>query len=177
MLNGLRKDIIAKRKEFASDVRLFNVTSELILKNTVELIKELKIDSVMLYLPINGEADIAGIADLPLKFYVPVTQGTVIRPALYTANTPLRKGEFGVSVPAEPEYADKHSIGLVLVPAVAVDRNKNRIGYGKGCYDRFLADMDCIKAAVCYDFQVTDGIEPQPHDIKMDYIVTESGYF
>ena len=173
----LRKSIIGIRKQFTIDVKSYSLTNEKIEKNAINLLKNLKSKNVMLYLPLKGEADITGITVLPIKFYVPVTHGVEIRPAEYSPDMPMATGEFGVSVPAKPIYANKHSIDLVLVPAVAVDRQKNRIGYGKGCYDRFLADMDCVKAAVCFDFQVVEELTSKPHDIKMDYIITESGCF
>ena len=173
----LRKSIIEKRKRFTIDVKQYNLINGLITKNVKALVERFSPRAVMLYLPINGEVDITGITEIPIKFYVPVTHGVDIRPAEYTPDTPMKAGEFGVSVPADPVYTDKNNIDLVIVPAVAVDRQKNRIGYGKGCYDRFLADMDCIKAAVCFNFQVVDELMPKPHDIKMDYIITESGCF
>ena len=173
----LRKSIIEKRKRFTNDVKLYDYTNKTITKNTVDTLKKFMPKTVMLYLPLNGETDITGITELPIKFYVPVTHGVEIKPAEYSPDMQLTTGEFGVCVPAKPIYADKHNIDLVLVPAVAVDRQKNRMGYGKGCYDRFLADMDCIKAAVCFDFQVVEELTPKPHDIKMDYIITESGCF
>ena len=183
--NKFRKDIISKREAYFNetsdktgptiDVKSYAFTNDKIVKYAKELIKRLKARSVMLYLPMKGETDITGITELPLSFYVPVTHGVEIMPALYSSDTVLTKGVFGVSVPENPIYADKSTIDLVLVPAVAVDRKKNRMGYGKGCYDRFLADMNCIKAAVCFDFQVVNGLKPEPHDVRMDYIITESG--
>ena len=176
--NDLRQKIILRRKEwFTIDVKSHNFASDAITGKVIDLINSLDSRAVMLYLPVRGEVDITGITALPLNFYVPVTQGLVICPAEYKPDTRLIRGEFGVSVPEAPIYADKHLLNLVLVPAVAVDREKNRIGYGKGCYDRFLADMDCVKAAVCFDFQVAYRLTPKPHDIKMDYIITESGCF
>lgn len=177
MLTELRKSIIDERKRFTIDVKQYRFTSKKLTINAVNLIRQLGVSSVMLYLPIGGEADVTGITTLPLRFYIPVTHGVTIRPARYNDKTPLKRGEFGVMVPVEPEFADKRCIDLVIVPAVAVDRDKNRMGYGKGCYDRFLADMDCVKAAACYDFQIVNELEPRPHDVKMDYIITESGCF
>ncbi len=177
MLGDIRKSVINKRKMFASDAGRYEGASRAAVKNAAKLIGALGVRSVMLYLPIGGEADITGIMALPLSFYIPVTEGVTIRPAHYTADTSLIRGEFGVNVPAEPQFVDKDLVDLVLVPAVAVDKEKNRMGYGKGCYDRFLADMDCVKAAVAFDFQIVEKLDPLPHDIKMDYIITESGYF
>ncbi len=177
LTSELRRELIEARKKFAVDVGRYSFASGLVCENAKKLICSLNARSIMLYLPIRGEADVRGVFTLPLSFYVPVTHGVKICPALFTSDTLLTRGKFGVSVPAEPVFADKQSIDFAIVPAVAVDRDKNRVGYGKGCYDRFLADMDCVKAAAVFDFQIADGIEPRPHDIKMDYIITESGCF
>ncbi len=133
--------------------------------------------SVMLYLPIGGEADVRHILTDNKSFYVPVTKGVIITPAQYGPGMKIKTGAYGVSEPEKPRLTDKGCIDFVVVPAVAVDRSKNRMGFGKGCYDRFLAGMKCTKAAVCFDFQVIQNLEQKPHDIKMDYIITESGYF
>ncbi|MGN1098516.1 MAG: 5-formyltetrahydrofolate cyclo-ligase [Clostridia bacterium] len=171
---SLRKSMIAGRRELET---LLKPENKKIADNCIKLIDFINVKNVMIYLPLRGEADISGLINKNLSLFVPVTHGTEIRPAEYTAETALVKGEFGVMVPEAPIYAEKSRIDMVLVPAVAVDRNKNRMGFGKGCYDRFLTDMDCVKAAVCFDFQIVEALEPKPHDIKMDYIITESGYF
>ena len=174
----LRAKLVRERENrFTIDVKSYSLSCQKVAENAIRLIKDTGAENIMLYLPLRGEADVTGVTYLPLKFYVPVTEGAVIRPAAYRPDTALTKGAFGVSVPAEPEYADKGIIDFVLVPAVAFDVEKNRLGFGKGCYDRFLAGMDCIKAAAGFDFQLVDSLETGPHDIKMDYIITESGYF
>jgi len=56
---------------------------------------------------------------------------------------------------------------------LAFDHNLNRLGYGGGFYDRFLANTTALKIAIAYDFQVKESIPSEAHDIKMDFIVTE----
>ena len=68
---------------------------------------------------------------------------------------------------------EKADIDIVIVPGVAFDKKYNRMGYGKGYYDRFLKDMTALKIGVCHSFQLVDEIPSEPHDIKMDMIVTE----
>jgi len=71
--------------------------------------------------------------------------------------------------------ADLSAIDLVVVPGVAFDETGSRIGFGKGCYDRFLPLLrpDVKKIAVAYDFQVlSDPIPAEPTDYRMDAIVT-----
>ena len=63
---------------------------------------------------------------------------------------------------------------MIVVPAVAFDKNGYRIGYGGGFYDKFLSKIgNSIKVGIAYNFQIVNNIIPESHDIKMDYIVTE----
>ena len=67
---------------------------------------------------------------------------------------------------------------IVFVPAVAVDIYGNRAGYGGGYYDRTIKDLNCIKIATVFDFQVFDEeIEHNKNDVAMDYILTENRFF
>ena len=64
-------------------------------------------------------------------------------------------------------------IDLTIVPGVAFDRQHNRLGRGKGFYDRLLSTLDVPKIGICYDFQLKDQIPAEPFDRKMDLIITE----
>ncbi len=65
---------------------------------------------------------------------------------------------------------------LMLLPGLAFDRNMNRIGYGGGYYDRYIAayeDQGIYKVGICYDFQIIDAIEIDIYDKKADMILCE----
>lgn len=86
----------------------------------------------------------------------------------------LEKGSFGVFEPksrCEQAYADKSTV--CITPALCCNPNGYRIGYGKGFYDRFFAENQCIKIALCYDEFIKD-FEPWENDISADIIVTEN---
>ena len=78
--------------------------------------------------------------------------------------------------PALCKVADSNAIDLVIVPGSVFDQYENRIGYGKGCYDRFLASIpsETFKLALAYAFQVLPCIPAGPADVKMDKILTLS---
>jgi 5-formyltetrahydrofolate cyclo-ligase len=68
---------------------------------------------------------------------------------------------------------------IITVPAIALDQNFNRIGYGKGHFDKFLDKVSEIgykpyKIGVCFDFQLLKAVPHEPHDVQMDAIVTET---
>ena len=80
---------------------------------------------------------------------------------------------------AEPDpgrciEADLSSIDLIIIPGSVFDQYENRMGYGKGCYDRFLASIGpkAFRLALAYDFQVLPCIPADPTDVKMDKILT-----
>ena len=80
----------------------------------------------------------------------------------------------------EPDSAglnklDPKEIDLAVIPGVAFDYDRHRVGYGAGFYDRFLPMLrpDCIKAGVAYSFQLVDKIPSGRYDMPMDIIVTD----
>ena len=65
-------------------------------------------------------------------------------------------------------------IDLVVVPGLAFDRRGQRLGWGGGYYDRFLAQVQAIKIGLCYDALVLDCIPGEPHDVPVDMVVAET---
>ena len=71
---------------------------------------------------------------------------------------------------------DAADMELIVVPAVAYDRHGNRVGRGKGYYDRLLANTRATKIGVGYGFQLIDeDIDAEPHDVRVDMVITERG--
>lgn len=60
----------------------------------------------------------------------------------------------------------------ILVPGLAFDRQGGRLGYGGGFYDRFLTSRDVPTYALAYGFQLVDAVPTEPHDVKVQAIVT-----
>ena len=65
-------------------------------------------------------------------------------------------------------------IDLILVPGIAFDRRGYRIGLGGGYYDRFLARTEAVRIGLSYGFQIIDRVPDEPHDVTMDWIITEN---
>ena len=86
---------------------------------------------------------------------------------------------YGITEPAEDRSVllDPKEIDAVLVPCVAFDRKGGRLGHGKGYYDRFLAQCreDALKILIAFDAQELPEVVMEETDIRMDYLVTESG--
>ncbi len=85
----------------------------------------------------------------------------------------LKKGAYGILEPIRIKKADETEFEVILIPGLAFDKNGNRMGFGKGYYDRFLEKTSAVKIALCYSFQVVEHIPAEVHDVPMDYIITE----
>lgn len=87
----------------------------------------------------------------------------------------LSKGAYNISEPDGKELHDISTIDLIIVPAVALDKNGNRLGRGKGYYDKLLCSSNAYKIGIIYDYQLVDEIPHELHDIPMDMIITDKG--
>lgn len=80
--------------------------------------------------------------------------------------------EYGILEPKSDEaYTEK--IDVCIIPLVACSKKGDRIGFGKGYYDRFLRNTSSLKIGLAYSWQVSDDFEKEPFDEKLDIIVTE----
>ena len=83
-------------------------------------------------------------------------------------------GAFQIEEPQGDDTADINSIELIVVPAIAYDKRGNRVGRGKGYYDRLLQSTAATKIGVGYDFQlISEDIPVEPHDVAVDIVITD----
>ena len=83
----------------------------------------------------------------------------------------LEEGYYGIQEPVVRREARAED-ALVIVPGVAFDRERRRIGYGGGFYDKYLASHEeIITAALGYDFQIVEKVPSESHDRRMDYLI------
>lgn len=98
-----------------------------------------------------------------------------------TSMSDLKPGYMGIPEPIGKKTVEA-SGGVMIMPGLVFDRLLNRIGYGGGYYDRYIAEYgskNLIKAAIAFDFQVLDEqvITADAHDIKPDIIVTDKDIY
>ena len=94
----------------------------------------------------------------------------------YTGPECMTAGEqFGIGEPTGEVWNDLEAVELIVVPGVAFDVQRNRMGRGRGFYDRLLKSTpNAVKVGVAYDFQMLDSIPTEPHDVKMDRVISEN---
>ncbi len=106
-------------------------------------------------------------------FYLPRVNGVNLEILPYDESH-LELGSFHIEEPTGTNTVDPSEIELVVVPAVAYDRKGNRLGRGKGFYDRLLKNTKATKVGVGYEFQLVDEVPVEPHDVAVDIIITQN---
>ncbi|GAB5456824.1 MAG: 5-formyltetrahydrofolate cyclo-ligase [Henriciella sp.] len=138
--------------------------------------------TVALYLPIGSEIDpkplMGKLVAAGAKLALPCVQddGSMVYRA-YTRGDMLEQRAFGLLEP-NPEVPEVNPT-LVITPLLGFDRNGNRLGYGKGHYDRALTRLrDQGRVFVCglaYFGQEVEAVPAEPHDVPLDWVMTERG--
>jgi len=87
----------------------------------------------------------------------------------------LVPGRMGVLEPLDGEPLPLEELGLMVLPGVGFDRHGHRLGYGRGFYDRVLGGSSGrpVLAGLAYEEQVVERLPRDPHDVRIDLLVTE----
>lgn len=110
------------------------------------------------------------------QFFLPRVNGVNLDILPYDESR-LELGAFHIEEPSGNDTVDADSIELIIVPAVAYDRSGNRLGRGKGFYDRLLQESKATKIGVAYEFQIYDELPVEPHDVPVDFVITQTRIF
>lgn len=170
-LAKIRADIYDKQKY-----------SEL-LCNGIEALKEYKdADVILLYFPTRSEPDISALADIArrdgkkIAFPISVTKDCTLDFRFISSPDELEIGAYGIREPrADAERATLSERTLCIVPALAVDADGYRLGYGKGYYDRFLSTFEGNAVVAIHSSLVCERLPRNDTDIPIKTIITETG--
>ena len=105
------------------------------------------------------------------NIFLPKVDGNNLIVLPYSKNS-LQQGAFSIHEPLGDICINPSDLDLIIVPGIAYDKEMNRLGRGKGYYDKLLIQCNAYKIGVCYDFQLIDKIPNEKHDVKMDMIIT-----
>ena len=171
----IRKDITALKK---------NLSEEITIKLSQKICTRLegtdmfqKADCIALYYATGDEVQTSVLIEKwygKKKIVLPVISSENIHFHTFTGKENLSVNSRSILEPISTEEILPKNIDLFIVPGVAFDRKGNRLGRGKGFYDRYLADVTKTMIGICFDFQLIDFVPAEEHDIKMDMIITEN---
>jgi len=109
------------------------------------------------------------------KVLLPVVKGDVLELRVYAGKESMKTGEYHIEEPTGEAFTAYGEIDFAVIPGVSFDAKGNRLGRGKGYYDRLLPQLCSYNIGICYDFQVSESIPTEPFDRTMDEVWTESG--
>jgi 5-formyltetrahydrofolate cyclo-ligase len=173
---GLRKEIRAALEKISPAVRAVE---------SIELCDRLEAQlrsarTILFFAPLADELDVWPLLEkflaagkiCALPFFDSVTQTYSARRVQNLA-ADISIGKFGVREPASScAEIPLEKFDLILAPGVAFDWNGNRLGRGRGFYDRLLTKTGGLKCGVGYDFQLIGKIPVEPHDARVNFVVT-----
>ena len=175
----IRKEILAKRN-ILSDKDI-NKKSDLIIKNLASYIEN--VQNIMIFMDMKTEVKITKLLELyPKKNFfiskITNSKNREMKINKYNENE-LILHKFGYYESSSNDFYDEEILDVVIVPALAFDSKKNRIGFGGGYYDTFLEKVrqknnKALFIGVCYDFQIIDHIPTEKHDVTLDFVVSEN---
>ena len=165
--------------------RLENISPAVRAVESIELGERLKTQmpsahTILFFAPLPDELDVWPVLEMSLALgvncalpFFDAEKKIYGAKLLKNLTTDIVIGKFGVREPASTcAEIPLNQFDLVLVPGMAFDLSGNRLGRGQGFYDRLLENASGIKCGVCHDFQLLEKIPSEPHDAKVDFMLT-----
>jgi len=103
---------------------------------------------------------------------LPVVKEDELELRYYEGEENLKTALFGIKEPQGEPFTEWNTIDLVLVPGIAFDSCQNRLGRGKGYYDRVLPKISGVKIGICFPCQMVDNVPCREWDVRVDKVVT-----
>ena len=105
---------------------------------------------------------------------LPCVKGDVLELRVFTGMESMQPGEaFGILEPVGELYTDYDAIDLIVVPGVAFDRRGNRLGRGRGYYDKILKETHIArKVGICFGFLLVEEVPVDELDVRMDFVIS-----
>jgi 5-formyltetrahydrofolate cyclo-ligase len=180
MKKKLRKEIIYKRKKLSKEE---NRKKSKKIKEILFGLPEFKnAKTVFFYISYNGEVfthDMIRESFLRKNVIVPISNikdETLILSQLKSWDE-LTVGTYRILEPRIEKIRriEPSEIDLIIVPGVAFDKSGNRLGHGKGYYDKLLQNTNAKTVGLAFEFQIVNEVPTESHDKAIDILITEKG--
>ena len=171
---SLRNRLLKQRDNTSHD--LLGISSAKIQKKLRKIFAFKNAQKIGLYYPIGSEVFTQDIIQELLS-----QSKEVFLPKVVEKNLEFRKikdfssletGSFDILEPKDDCEVD-NNLDVIIVPTVGISQTGVRLGYGHGFYDRFLAEHKTITISLTLEKQIIKNIPKSPHDVTMNWIVTE----
>jgi 5-formyltetrahydrofolate cyclo-ligase len=171
----LRTEINKIKKETTMGARLD--LSGAVLRKLATHPRFMEADTVLMYNSLPDEVETRDFViywSMRKCVLLPVVKGSELELRRYIPEKGFTVGAYGVLEPNGEAFTDYASIDLAVIPGVAFDQEGNRLGRGKGYYDRLLNKMNhpsLYKLGICFDFQKVEHVPTEEHDVPMDEVL------
>ncbi|HZK69662.1 MAG TPA: 5-formyltetrahydrofolate cyclo-ligase [Paludibacter sp.] len=170
--NEIRQQICELKKQLLKDQKA-QAADSVFMK--IELLPEFKsAKTILMYWSTTDELPthkFVGKWSVEKEILLPSVVGDDIVIKKYSAKENLKRGNLGIYEP-ETDGLYMGKIDLAIVPGVAFDLKRNRLGRGKGYYDRFFNDVETQKWGVGFDFQVVSSVPVNNDDKPMNKVIS-----
>ncbi len=139
---------------------------------------------LLIYAPLETEINLLPVAHIARKHGIPVAfprcdkETNTMQFYFLPEGQKLTPGAYGIPEPPEDAplcHPDEHA--LCIVPALSYDISGNRIGYGKGYYDRYLATFPGVTVGATYASMLLKNVPTEAHDLPVNWLFTERGAY
>lgn len=172
----IRKDIALKKRTF-NDSELKEL-SDLLWKKIEMYPPFQNASTILLYYSLPDEVQTHQFIDKwsqSKNIILPVVSDSDLELRRYAGKDSLKEGSYHILEPIGNPICDASVIDLAFIPGVSFDVFGNRLGRGKGFYDRLLTRIKIKKIGICFHFQISDLLPSEPFDIPMDEVWCEKG--
>ncbi len=169
-------------KKVREKVEKKELKSKEIIKKILELEEYKKAETIAIYKNFSSEVSTTELIKLSLEnnkiVCLPkIKNGQIEFYKVSSVENDLAKNKFGIEEPIEDKenLIDRADINLMIVPGLCFDMENNRLGFGKGYYDKYLENTEIYKIGICFDEQILKNkiIPVTSNDIKMNKIITD----
>ena len=176
----LSKEILRKKFSLIMKKNYFEVKQNFF-SPILKIIKTKNLRNIACYYPSNYELSTLKLFELlnsnkRISILLPCISKGSMKFVKWNLQEPLKVNNFGFLEPVQISKTTKPD--LIVAPLLAFDKSKNRLGYGKGYYDKFLKKKKkTITIGIAFSFQKYNKIKTSNYDIKLNYILTDKGIF
>ena len=167
-----RKDIARAQKE---------ILDKILFEKIISLKEFCEANIILAYYPINDEINTVPIIEYALRegkrVALPIssTVDYTLTFRLISSLDELKNGAYSIPEPTEDaEIFNNETKALCIVPGLSFDRSGNRLGYGKGFYDRFLSEFNGTTVGLCYSEFLLDKLPTDKNDRTVEIVVSDT---
>ncbi len=169
MKNKTELRLIAKNMRKSLDIQ--KISTEICSKiRLLDIYKKAK--NVLLFYPLRNEINLLDLINNEKNFYLPRINGEDLEVCQFQLGDKLKESSFKTKEPLTNPI-NIEILDLILLPALAADKNNYRLGYGKGYYDRLLEKTNAYTILPIAKELVFENIPTENHDKKVNLIITD----